>query len=628
MIFAMLAMSVLPATVLGAADPHSYAEIDKFVVRHVAIDLRTDFEERRLEGTVELAVEQVDPNAAVLNLDTRGLEISTVHLVESSGRARVLAFKIAEPDPILGSKLSIEFPHCCAATSQMRIRIAYRTSSEASALQWLSPSQTYDAKPYLYSQGQAIHTRSWIPLQDTPSVRVTYEARIRTPADLVAVMSAARVGDPGASPGEFRFEMKQPIPSYLIALAVGDLRFQALGERTGVWTEPSRLAAAAREFGDLPRMLEAGERMAGPYRWERYDLLVMPRAFAYGGMENPRLSFISPSTVAGDRSLVSVIVHELAHSWSGNLVTNSTWDDFWLNEGFTTYLEHRLVEALYGERRASMEDAIAYQELVQTIKDLEAAGLPADSALHLDLAGRDPNEGTSDVAYQKGRWFLGFLEERFGRPAFDTFLREYFETHAFRSIDTATFRAWLLGYLGRPGAPAVTSAEIDEWLYRPGLPATMPQVAEDVFAAVDAVAADWRAGRIATAVLPVKAWIPQEWVRFLDQQPADLEDAKLAELRSTFKLGADGNAEIALSWLELVIRAQYEPAYPDLERFLLDTGRWRLVETLFRELSRTESGRALGERIYAKAEPGYHQSIQDAVERLLFPGPEKNGASQ
>ena len=620
----MLAMSALPATALGAADPHSYAEIDKFVVRHVAIDLRTDFTARRLEGTVELAVEQVGPNASILNLDTRDLEISTVHLVEMSGREKVLAFKMAEPDPILGSKLSIEFPHCCAATSRMRIRIAYRTSSEASALQWLSPSQTYDAKPYLYSQGQAIHTRSWIPLQDTPSVRVTYEARIRTPADLVAVMSAARVGDPGASPGEFRFEMKQPIPSYLIALAVGDLRFQALGDRTGVWTEPSRLAAAAREFGDLPRMLEAGERMAGPYRWERYDLLVMPRAFAYGGMENPRLSFISPSTVAGDRSLVSVIVHELAHSWSGNLVTNSTWDDFWLNEGFTTYLEHRLVEALYGERRASMEDAIAYQELLQTIKDLEAAGLRGDSALHLDLAGRDPNEGTSDVAYQKGRWFLGFLEERFGRPAFDSFLREYFDAHAFRSIDTATFRAWLLGYLGRPGAPAVTAAEIDEWLDRPGLPATMPRVAEDVFASVDAVAADWRAGRIATATLPVKEWIPQEWVRFLDQQPADLEDAKLAELRSTFKLGADGNAEIALSWLELVIRAQYEPAYPDLERFLLGTGRWRLVETLFRELSRTESGRALGQRIYAKAKPGYHRSIQDAVERLLFPRPEND----
>ena len=613
----LLAIAVL-AFNAHAADPHSYAETDKFIVRHVALDLRTDFEAHRLEGTAELTVEQVDPAADRLALDTRDLEVGSVQLIEASGRAKVLAFKLAEPDPILGSKLTIEFPHCCAATAQMKIRIAYRTSNEASALQWLDPAQTYGAKPYLYSQGQAIHTRSWIPLQDTPSVRVTYEARIRTPPDLVAVMSAARLTGRD-SPGGFHFAMKQPIPSYLIALAVGDLRFQALGERTGVWTEPSRLPAAAQEFADLPRMLEAGEHLTGPYRWDRYDLLIMPRAFAYGGMENPRLSFISPSIVAGDRSLVAVIVHEMAHSWSGNLVTNSTWDDFWLNEGFTSYLERRLVEVLYGERRASMEDAIAYEELVQTIKDLAADGHPEDSALHLNLAGRDPNEGTSDVAYQKGRWFLGFLEGRFGREKFDAFLREYFDEHAFQSIDTKTFRAWLLDYLKRPGAPAVTAAEIDAWLYQPGLPPTMPQVAQGAFAAVDEAAAAWRAGRIATTALPVKDWIPQEWVRFLDEQPADLEDAKLEDLRSTFKLGADGNAEIALSWLELVIRAGYEPAYPDLERFLLNTGRWRLVETLFREMSRTAEGRALGERIYAKAKPGYHRSIRDAVERLLRP---------
>jgi leukotriene-A4 hydrolase len=615
----LLATAALAASA-HAADPHSYADTDKFVVRHVALDLRTDFEARRLEGTVDLTVEQVDPAADRLTLDTRDLEIATVQLVEASGRSRVLAFKLAEPDPILGSELTIEFPSCCAATAQMTIRIAYRTSSEASALQWLDPAQTYGSKPYLYSQGQAIHTRSWIPLQDTPSVRLTYDARIRTPPDLVAVMSAARQVDEGAKAGEFRFTMKQPIPSYLIALAVGDLKFQALGPRTGVWTEPSRLAAAAHEFADLPRMLDAGEQLAGPYRWDRYDLLIMPRAFAYGGMENPRLSFISPSTIAGDRSLVSVIVHEMAHSWSGNLVTNSTWDDFWLNEGFTSYLERRLVEILYGERRASMEDAIAYEELVRTIEDLAAGGHPEDSALHLKLAGRDPNEGTSDVAYQKGRWFLGFLEERFGREAFDAFLREYFDAHAFQSIDTATFRAWLLEQLKQPGAPAISAAEIDAWLYAPGLPPTMPEVAQGVFAPVDQAAADWCAGRIATDALPVKDWIPQEWVRFLDQQPADLDDGKLAALQSTYRLGADGNAEIALSWFELVIRTAYEPAYAGLERFLLDTGRWRLVETLFRELSRTESGRALGERIYAKAKPGYHRSIRDAVERLLYPG--------
>jgi hypothetical protein len=266
-----------------------------------------------------------------------------------------------------------------------------------------------------------------------------------------------------------------------------------------------------------------------------------------------------------------------------------------------------------------MEDVNAYEELVQAIEDLKAAGLERDTALKLDLAGRDPNEGSSDVGYEKGRWFLGFLEGRFGRPAFDAFLREWFDAHAFQSVDSETFRAWLLARLERPGAPKITAAEIDAWLYGPGLPTTMPTVPTGVFDAIDRAAADWRAGRIATADLPAKSWVTQEWSRFLDRQPADLEDAKLAELRSTFHLGADGNAEIALSWLQLVIRTGYEPAYPDLERYLTETGRWRLVVTLFTDLARTPAGLELGRRIYAKAKAGYHASIRDAVERLLDP---------
>lgn len=603
-----------------AADPHSYAEPDRFLVRHVSLDLTADFESHRLEGTADLAVEQLDPYANELHLDTRDLEVRSVHLIEASGQARVLAFTLGPRDPILGSRLTIKFQKCCAATQRMRLRIAYRTSPEATALQWLEPAQTFGAQPYMYSQGQSIHTRSWIPLQDTPAVRLTYDARIRTPPALVAVMGAARVERQDDVAGEYRFEMKQPIPSYLIAIAIGDLEFRSLDARVGVWTEPSQLEAAAAEFADLPRMVEAGERMAGPYRWERYDLLIMPRAFAYGGMENPRLSFISPSVVAGDRSLVSLIVHELAHSWSGNLVTNATWNDFWLNEGFTTYLERRLVEALYGERRARMEDAIGYESLLQAIEDAKAAGLPQDAALQLDLAGRDPDEGVSDVAYEKGRWFLGFLESRFGRPAFDAFLRDYFDAHAFQSMTTAGFRAWLLAHLEKPGAPAIAVAEIDDWLYGSGMPANAPVAPQGVFEALDRTAADWRAGRLATDGLAVQDWVPQEWVRFLSEQPADLEDAKLAELRARFGLGAAGNAEIALAWLSLVVRTGYEPAYPDLERFLLATGRYRLVVGLFRELSRTPQGMELGRRIYAKAKPGYHATIRQAVERLLQPG--------
>ena len=617
-IYGLLLMT-LAQWAMAADDPHSYAEPERFLLRHVALVLDADFAAHRLSGTAELTIEQRDPAAREIHLDTRELEVQSVHLIGESGLARVLAFRIDPPDPILGSRLRIVLSRCCETAREMRIRIAYRTSSQASALQWLEPAQTSGPHPYLYSQGQSIHGRSWIPMQDTPAVRVTYTALIRTPPELVAVMSAARVEPQDAAPGEYHFEMKQPIPAYLIALAIGDLEFRSLGQRVGVWTEPSRLDAAAQEFADLPRMLEAGEAMVGPYRWDRYELLIMPHSFAFGGMENPRLSFISPSIVAGDRSLVSTIVHELAHSWSGNLVTSATWNDFWLNEGFTTYLERRLMETLYGERRARMEDAIGFESLTRAIADAKAAGLPQDASLKLDLAGRDPDEGTSDVAYEKGRWFLGYLEARFGRPAFDAFLREYFDAHAFQSMDTAGFRSWLLARLAEPGAPSIPVAEIDEWLYGTGMPATTPPIPSGVFDAVDRAASEWQAGRLPTAQLPVADWVPQEWVRFLDSQPADLEHAKLAELRAQFRFGADGNAEIARSWLALVVRAAYEPAYADLERFLRSTGRHRLVVGLFRDLARTPGGRDLGLQIYARARPGYHATIRAAVERQLRP---------
>ncbi len=618
-VVASIVLAFLAGTVSAANDPHSYADTSQFVVRHVELDLAADFAAHRLQGSATLAVERTDPAARELHLDTRDLDIRSVQRIDAAGQAHALGFLLDDPDPILGSRLTIELPRRPDEPGRLSLRIDYRTSSEASALQWLDPAQTSGPHPYLYSQGQAIHTRSWIPLQDTPSVRVTYGARIRTPPELVAVMSAARADPAASTPGEYRFEMRQPIPSYLIAVAIGDLKFQDLGDRVGVWAEPSRLAAAAQEFADLPRMLEAGEKMMGPYRWDRYDLLVMPHSFAFGGMENPRLSFISPSVVAGDRSLVAVIVHELAHSWSGNLVTSATWNDFWLNEGFTTYAERRLMETLYGKRRAQMEDAIAYEYLTQTIADAQESGQLAETSMRLDLAGRDPNEGISDIAYEKGRWFLGFLESRFGRPAFDAFLREYFDSHAFTSVDTATFRSYLLEQLARPGAPTIPVADMDEWLFGTGMPATTPAIPSGVFDGVDRAATEWRAGRLAVGELPVGNWLPQEWLRFLDEQPADLSDAKLAELRSQFRLGADGNAEIARSWLALVVRCAYEPAYADLERYLLSTGRYKLVVDLYRDLARTPSGLALGEAIYAKARPGYHATIRQAVERLLRP---------
>jgi hypothetical protein len=430
-------------------------------------------------------------------------------------------------------------------------------------------------------------------------------------------MSAASVAVPGAPAGEFRFAMPQPVPAYLIAFAVGDLRFQALDARTGVWAEPSVLAAAAREFADLPAMLEATERHYGPYRWERYDVLVMPRSFPYGGMENPRLSFVSPSLVAGDRSLVSTVVHELAHSWSGNLVTNATWDHFWLNEGFTTYLERRILGMLYGERRAQMEDAIGAAFMRQAIADAIADGRARDTALVLDLAGRDPDEGSSDVAYEKGRWFLGWLEARYGRATLDALLREWFDAHAFGSVTTPEFVGHLQRFLRARRLAPPPAAELGEWLYGEGLPDSAPLPPNEAFAAVDRAREDWLAGRLRTAGLPTAEWSTQEWQRFLDELPADLDDARIGELRERFGLGPHGNAEIARSWCALVIRTGYEPGFGDVERFLNGTGRYRLVVTLYRDLARTPAGLELGRRIYAQARAGYHASIRSAVEREL-----------
>ena len=407
-------------------DPHSHAEPSQYVVRHAALDLETDFSAHRLRGAVDLTVERIAPTADRLLLDTRGLEIRAVGLRDAAGDVTPLEHRLGPPDPILGRALEIDMPAPTGATARQVVRVEYSTGPDATALQWLAPEQTAGrAQPFLYTQSQPVYARSWIPVQDSPGIRFTYEARIRTPPGLQAVMSAARDPRPSGA-GEHHFVMPQPIPAYLVALAVGDLEFRELGPRTGVYAEPAVLAAAAHEFADLEAMLVAAERLFGPYRWDRYDLLIMPPSFPMGGMENPRLSFISPTVIAGDRSLVSMITHEMAHSWSGNLVTNAGWGDFWLNEGVTTYLERRILEGVFGSRLAAMELVLGRQYLDEEIADLMAAGKASDTALALDLRGRDPDEALSNIAYEKGSLFLQFVEWRVGRAALDRFLAGYF----------------------------------------------------------------------------------------------------------------------------------------------------------------------------------------------------------
>jgi leukotriene-A4 hydrolase len=594
------------------SDPSSYANVAAFTTEHLTLDLSVDFTTRILSGTAGLRLKRHDQAATELVLDTRDLTITRAEAAIGDGAWVDTRFSLDTATPAFGSALRIVMPPAAD-----RVRVSYKTSPAARGLQWLEPEQTAGRKqPFLFSQAQAIQARSFIPLQDLPGVRQTYDATIRVQPGLVAVMAAELAGWP--SPGVFRFSMPQAIPSYLIAIAVGDLAFRELGTRTGVWAEPSMLDAAAAEFADMEKMVATTEQMYGEYRWGRFDVLVLPPSFPFGGMENPRLTFATPTIIAGDKSLVSLIAHELAHSWSGNLVTNATWADFWLNEGFTTYLERRIVEAVYGKARADMEAMIGVRELEEGRKTLEVA---RDRTLLPDLAGRDPDDAYSTVPYEQGALFLTFLEHRFGREAFDRFLREWFETHAFKSATTKEFLSFLKSRLLDKKPGAVTDDEIQGWLNSETIPASAVLPESDAFARVAAVRDGWlRGGSIDAVASAAKAWTTQEWIHFIDSLPRRMDATRLAALDRQFALSGAKNAEIAHVWYRLAIANRYEPAYPPMERYLLNIGRRKLIVPLYRDLAATPDGKVRAQKIYAAARTGYHPLTQSAIDPLLQSG--------
>jgi aminopeptidase N len=496
-----------------------------------------------------------------------------------------------------------------------RARITYASSPDARGLQWLTAAQTAGrAHPFLFSQAQAIQARSFIPLQDLPGVRVTYDATLHVPKELVAVMAAEMT--PGtAGTGVFTFKMPQPIPSYLIAIAIGDLKFTSMGARTGVWAEPATVEAAAREFEDTEKMIAATEALYGPYRWGRYDLLVLPPSFPFGGMENPRLTFATPTVIAGDKSLVSLIAHELAHSWSGNLVTNATWPDFWLNEGFTTYLERRIVEAVYGRPRADMEAMIGISDLADSRSTLT---VPRDKTLLPDMTGRDPDDAYSSVPYEQGALFLTFLEAKYGRTTFDAFVKRWFDSHAFKAATTDEFLAFLKAELMDKQPGVVTDAQVQEWLHAEGVPAFAVLATSDALVKVEKARDAFLAGGTPRALAETsRAWSAQEWIHFVDSLPRTLTPAQVRALDGQFSFTKSTNSEIAHAWFRLAIATKYKTAYAAMEEYMVRIGRRKLIVPLYRDLAATPEGKVMAAKIFARAKDGYHSMAKSAVEVLL-----------
>ena len=599
----------------GRRDAHSFSEPERVRVQHLNLDLTVSFERQQLLGIVELSLKRVDQSASELILDTRALAIESVKA--SNGRSAFAnrEFRHGVTDDILGTPL-----HITLQDGDDRIRIKYETSADASALQWLQPEQTASKRfPFLFTQSQEIHARSWIPLQDSPGVRVTFAARVQTPAGLMAVMGADRQTTQGSQ--IFEFVANEPIPPYLIALAVGELDFRSTGHRTGVIAEPSLIEAAAREFSDCEDMLLAAERLYGPYRWGRFDVLVLPPSFPFGGMEIPKVIFVTPTIIAGDKSLVSLIAHELAHSWSGNLVTNATWSDFWLNEGFTTYIEQRLVEEIYGERRAEMEKALHRELLRQEMSQLS----PRDQLLYNDLNGRDPDEGSTLVPYEKGALFLRRIELEVGRARFDEFLRKYFDHYAFQSITTAEALEFLRAQL--LGAYPSLANEVHRWVFEPGVPESAPEITSPLLESIRGDAREWAEGRKALKETVVRDLDAQGLLHFIDSLPSRMDRKKMAQLDSLLHLTESDNAELLYRWFLLAIRSDYDRANDALKEFLGSVGRRKFVKPLYQALVQSRANYRRAGRIYRRARERYHPITQASVDKLLYDRPRVKASS-
>ncbi|WP_432381102.1 M1 family metallopeptidase [Duganella sp. P38] len=590
------------------ADPLSYARYDQVRTTDLYLDLKADFSHKILAGYAELTLNWIDKNARTLVLDTSELNIAKVQVQNAAGRWSAVSFMLDKLDADKGRALRIALPF-----QPQKVRVYYRTAPSASALQWMNPEQTLSGKrPFMFSQSQEINARSWAPVQDTPAVRFTYSARIEAPAGMRVVMSAEN-DQKATGQGGWKFRMTQPIPSYLLAIAIGEIDVRNVGPRSAVYAEPQRIEAAANELVDTEKMIAAAEGLYGPYRWERYDMIVLPPSFPIGGMENPRMTFLTPTMIAGDKSLVDLIAHELAHSWSGNLVTNASWKHFWLNEGFTTYVTTRIVEKLYGDEVAEMNLQVEQEEAMASLAKIPAAKQA--------LLTRDPDTSAasytdSNLVYPKGAWLLRTLEQRAGRDVFDLFLRGWFDQHAFKSATTDEFVDYLKKNLLDAHPEIMSQSELDEWLYGPGIPATAKHAGSPRLAALDAQRDAWLKGELPTAELPAKNWIALEWMHFLNDIDGKASALQMQQLDQAFGLGKTGNNEIAYRFLLSSVKAGYNVREP-LNKFLMSVGRQKFVVPLYAALLKNPNEKEWARTVYARARTHYHPMTQASVDKAF-----------
>lgn len=588
-------------------DQHTLSNYNLVTVEHLNLELNVNFDVKQLEGKASWHIKKIENGTKEIVFDTRFLQIDSVWL---NGKA-THNYALGKNDEILGVPLTINIEDKTDS-----ITIFYKTKQGATALQWLEANQTLDKKhPFLYTQSQSIYARTWIPCQDGPGIRFTYNATVHTPQGMLALMSADNPKSK-SSDGIYHFKMDKPIPAYLMALAVGDIWSKSINDQITVYAEKSLLNKAAHEIGETDQMMIAAEKLYGQYAWDKYDVLFMPPGFPFGGMENPRLTFSTPTILAGDRSLVNLIAHEMAHSWSGNLVTNASWNDFWLNEGFTVYFERRITEAMQGKSYVDMLWELGYQDLEYTVNKT-FKDQPQFTQLQLQLNGIDPDNGMSDIAYEKGSLLLLSIENEIGRVAMDTFLNGYFKHFSFKTITTDAFLQYLDSTLVTQYPNLKKHIDFKEWIYGQGIPKQAIKVKSERFEKVDQVFDSF----VVSKELPqsiMKKWSTHEWLHFLRKgynSGLKLEELKI--LDQHFNLSNTSNAEIAMVWYVLSIEQNYLVPEKNMFQFLSSVGRMKFLEPIYEALKNSEHYKGNVATIFERNKPYYHPLTVKSIQQIL-----------
>ncbi len=580
-------------------DPASYADLAQGKIKHIDFRIGVNFATRTLD--LDATYELQEPVRGSLYLDCFKIDLKKAH-----AGGRELKREFDAKDDILGERL-----HLKGLENDRTFTLSFQTSPEARALQWLNASQTAGGNyPFLFSQCQAIHARSIFPCQDTPSVRFTFSAEIEVPEGLVAAMAAEQTGIRKESGRTFfTFNMPQPIPSYLFALGIGNLVFRELGPRTGVYAEPETIEAAAWEFAENETKIVEAEKLLGPYLWGRYDLLILPPSFPYGGMENPRLTFLTPTAILGTRGHTSLITHELAHAWTGNLVTNATWRDFWLNEGWTTYAETRITEVLEGKEVTDLHAAYDEKRLIEV---MEYIGMDSPHTCLKLPNEKDADQFSTIIPYYKGCFFLQECEYVVGRERFDAFIQKYMARFQFQSLTTEAF----LDFLKAELPEVFEKVNVQKWVYEPGLPEERRKPKSRLYDEVQGVLDDYQQG-IKPAKEQVQDWHRYQILSFLQGLPRKISVEDCQYFENILDLEKRNDVALSHHFYPIAIASGYQAILPRIEQLMEKIGRMLYVLPIVRAMAETEWSRDYIRPLFERVRDHHHQITVRSIEGIL-----------